>query len=127
MVGHLYTPGPQTNSRLWLEVLRTAAHSGGDFNQIAWMRVFGGPLSSNTIFLADGYLTGDVEAPQYLRTGTHTGTFTQTPAKEMPQASVFDDIYLPLATEIDFTSIPYKGGVRELAGVCGNSSNPTGQ
>ncbi len=107
-----------------LDVLRTAAHTAGDFNANYKIVASGGPLSSNTVFQNSGEVTGDIEAPLYTGFGDHDGTFTQTPAKEMPAASVFDDIYLPMATEIPYDLLPRRGANRKLTGTLSAAANP---
>ncbi|MEE8170531.1 MAG: hypothetical protein V3T70_08290 [Phycisphaerae bacterium] len=110
-----------------LDVLRTTAHSAGDFNADNKLFANGGPLSTNAVFDNAANITGDVEAVSYtLNGGSITGTVTLTQAKELPSSSVFDSIYAPMATPIDWASLPVQAGNNVLSGIWSASSNPQG-
>ncbi|HEX8911644.1 MAG TPA: hypothetical protein VF796_04740 [Humisphaera sp.] len=89
-----------------LDVLRTAAHSGGAAATSGTVTAAGGPFSSNGSFTVPtgATVTGDVEAASVSLSGTLTGTSKVMAAKTMPGATVFDQ-YKSIATTIAFSSL----------------------
>jgi len=84
------------------------------------MTVTGGPVSTNANLRVDGTVDGDAEAAARSGAGTITGaSIIPAPAKQMPDASVFD-MYKALAV-----TIPYPGATMQKL-VLSPGSNPWG-
>jgi len=95
---------------LALDVLRCAAHAGGNASTNGAVSATTGALSSNATFTVGGgsVVNGDVRAAAVTNGGTVNGTITTAAAaKALPSADVFDT-YLAKATEIPFASINNK-------------------
>jgi hypothetical protein len=105
-----------------LEALRTCLHASGQVqvNAGKTITLIGGPISTNANLHVDGTVDGDAEAATRSGSGPIKGTATiPAPAKQMPEASVFD-AYKGLAV-----TIPYPGATLQKV-VLSPGSNPWG-
>lgn len=105
-----------------LEALRACLHASDqvDVKSGKTMTVTGGPVSTNANLRVDGTVDGDAEAAARSGAGTITGaSIIPAPAKQMPDASVFD-MYKALAV-----TIPYPGATMQKL-VLSPGSNPWG-
>jgi len=109
--------------------LKTTLHARDDVTVSGTLNALWKPVSSNATLENGGTVNGNVEAKAYTGSGTLNGSYTQTDPKPLPPETIFDDVYLPLATTIDYLALPLDEDsltIRVLSGTLSATNNPTG-